>query len=150
MSVATALSPLQRLEIREAVERLALDYSFFADSARMDEWSQLFAEDGEMHLFGQVHKGRAAIRGAVGAGSASTALSVHSITNHRIDILSEDEAEGTAYIIVYTGERKAGGPAQVAQIAPLMVGIYHDKYKRTGQGWKFAKRAFEPLIATQS
>lgn len=149
MTVATALSPLQRLEIREACERLALDYSFFADAARMDEWSQLFAEDGEMHLFGQVHKGRAAIRGAVGAGSASTALSVHSITNHRIDVLSEDEAEGTAYIIVFTGERSADGkPATVAKIAPLMVGTYHDKYKRTAAGWKFAKRAFEPLIAT--
>ncbi len=39
MTVA-ALSALQRLEIREACERLALDYSFFADAGRMDEWSR--------------------------------------------------------------------------------------------------------------
>jgi hypothetical protein len=148
MTVATALSVLQRLEILEACERLALDYSHFADTGRMDEWSQLFAEDGEMRLFGQSHRGPAAIRAAVGAGRGEAALSVHAITNQRIDILNEDEAEGTVYIIVYAGERKDGRPAVAAQIAPMMVGTYHDAYRRTAAGWKFARRAFEPLITT--
>jgi hypothetical protein len=143
---ATNLSALQRLEIREACERLALDYSFFADAGRMDEWSQLFAEDGELRLFGQTHVGPAAIRAAVGAGRGAAALSVHAITNQRIDILGEGEAEGTVYIIVFTGERKDGGPVAAAQIAPAMVGTYHDAYRRTPAGWKFARRAFQPLI----
>jgi len=146
MTAATDLSALQRFEIREACERLALDYSFFADAGRMDEWSQLFAEDGELRLFGQTHVGPAAIRAAVGAGRGPGALSVHAITNQRIDIVSENEAEGTVYIIVFTGERKDGGPAAAAQIAPAMVGTYHDAYKRTAAGWKFARRAFQPLI----
>ena len=51
------LSALERLEIREACERLALDYSFLADGQRMDEFSELFAEDGELVLFGQTHRG---------------------------------------------------------------------------------------------
>jgi hypothetical protein len=147
MTVATDLSALDRLEIREACERLALDYSFFADSARMDEWSQLFADDGELRLFGQTHTGPAAIRAAVGAGRGPSALSVHAITNHRIDILNENEAEGTAYIILFAGERKDGGPVAAAQITPGMVGTYQDAYKRTPSGWKFARRAFKPLIA---
>jgi SnoaL-like domain len=146
MTVATSLSALQRLEIREACERLALDYSFFADTGRMDEWSQLFADDGELRLFGQTHTGPEAIRAAVGAGRGAAALSVHAITNQRIDILSESEAEATVYIIVFAGERKDGGPAAVAQIAPAMVGTYHDSYRRTAAGWKFARRAFQPLI----
>ena len=146
--VATALSPLQRLEVREACERLALDYSFFADSQRMDEWSELFAEDGELVLFGQTFTGPAAIRAAVGAGRGASGLSVHAITNHRIDVVSDSEATATVYIIVYGGERKGVGPAQAASIAPMMVGIYHDAYRKTAAGWKFARRAFEPLIAT--
>jgi hypothetical protein len=145
---AVVLSPLQRLEIREACERLALDYSFFADSQRMDEWSELFAEDGELVLFGQTCRGPAAIRAAVGAGRGAAALSVHAITNQRIDVLSEDTAEASVYIIVYGGERKDGGPAAQAKIAPMMVGTYHDAYRRTAAGWKFARRAFEPLITT--
>jgi hypothetical protein len=147
MTVATDLSALDRLEIREACQRLALDYSFFADSGRMDEWSQLFADDGELRLFGQTHTGPAAIRAAVGAGRGPSALSVHAITNHRIDILSESEAEGTVYIILFAGERKDGGPVAAAQITPGMVGTYQDAYKRTAAGWKFARRAFRPLIA---
>ncbi len=141
------LSALERLEIREACERLALDYSFLADGQRMDEFSELFAEDGELVLFGQTHRGPAGIRAALGAGRGGSALTVHAITNHRIDVVSADEATATVYITVYAGQRKDGGPAQAERIAPMMVGAYHDAYKRTAAGWRFAKRAFEPLIA---
>ncbi len=72
---------------------------------------------------------------------------MHAITNHRIDVLSDNEAEGTAYIILFTGERKDGGAAAAAQITPAMVGTYQDAYRRTAAGWKFARRAFKPLIA---
>jgi hypothetical protein len=147
MTVATRLSPLERLEVREACERLALDYSFHADRSEWEQFSQLFAEDGEMHLFGQVFKGPAAIRGAVGANPA-TGLSVHAISNHRIDVLGEDEAKGTVYVTVYAGERKPGQPASVEKITPMIVGTYHDLYRRTGDGWKFAQRGFEPLVTT--
>jgi hypothetical protein len=146
MTVAAALSPLQRLEIREACERLALDYAHFADNGQMDAWSRLFAEDGELHLFGQVHVGPAAIRAAVGDGRPPEAFSLHVTTNHRIDITGEDAAEGTAYIIAFTGERTPGAPASVAQIAPAAVGVYRDAYRRTPAGWRFARRAFEPII----
>jgi hypothetical protein len=149
MTVATRLSPQERLEVREACERLALDYSFHADRLEWEPWSQLFADDGEMHLFGQVFKGPAAIRGAVAANSSPNSLSVHAISNHRIDVVSEDEARGTVYVIVYAGERKAAGqPVTVDKITPMIVGTYHDVYRRDGGGWKFAQRRFEPLVAT--
>jgi hypothetical protein len=145
MTAAAPLSALQRLDIREACERLALDYSFYADSADWDQWSALFAEDGEMHLSGAVLKGPPAIRKAVSAAPAS-ALTVHAISNHRIDIVSENEAGGTVYVILYTGERKEGQPTTAATLAPAIVGTYHDTYRRTAESWKFAQRRFEPLI----
>jgi lactoylglutathione lyase len=142
------LSALQRLEVEQGCARLALDYSFLADSARMDEWSQLFAEDGEMHLFGQVHKGPAAIRAAVGAGAEPGAATAHAITNHRIDVLSADEAEGAAYVIVFAGQGKDGAPPATPRISPAIVGVYRDRYRRTDKGWKFARRVFEPTFTT--
>jgi len=145
---AAGLSSLQRLEIEQACTRLALDYSFLADSARMAEWSQLFAEDGEMHLFGQIHSGPAAILAAVSAGAQPGAVTAHAITNHRIDVLSPDEAEGLAYAIVFAGQRKDGAPPASAQISPMIVGAYRDRYRRTDKGWKFARRAFEPTFTT--
>jgi hypothetical protein len=148
MTIETVLSPLERLEIREACQRLALDYSFLADAGRMEEWSRLFAEDGEMHMFGTVHKGPGAILAAVSTGDAASRLTVHAITNHRIDVLGEDEAAGSVYILVFAGERKGDGPVAIPQITPLMVGTYEDHYRRTPTGWKFARRAFSPLIAS--
>ena len=142
----SGLSALQRLEIEQACGRLALDYCFLADSARMDEWSHLFAEDAEMRLFGQVHKGRTAIRAAVGAEPG--AVTAHAITNHRIDVLGPDEAEGAAYVIVFAGQSKDGAPAAAPQISPMIVGVYRDRYRRTGNGWRFASRAFEPTFTT--
>ncbi|HWA60390.1 MAG TPA: nuclear transport factor 2 family protein [Caulobacteraceae bacterium] len=148
-TLSPALSALDRLEVREACERLALDYSFLADSGRMEEWSRLFADDGELVLFGQTYRGPAAILAAVSAGPrAPGAFTVHAVANHRIDVLGPDRAEATAAIIVYAGERKDGAPAAVPRIAPLMVGTYHDAYRRTASGWRFARRAFEPLITT--
>lgn len=143
MTTATALSSLQKIEIADACERLCLDYAHFADAGRMDEWAQLFAEDAELHLFGQVHKGPAAIRESVGAGSAAASTTVHCTTNIRVEVESEDRASGTAYIIVYVA---AKGAAPAGSVPPLMVGRYVDSYRRTAGGWRFARRAFEPLI----
>ncbi len=148
MTTTTALSALERLEIREACERLALDYSHLADTGQLDAFSRLFADDGELVIFGQTFTGPTAILKAVSTGRNPAAMSVHAITNVRIDVTRADAAEGTIYILAFTGEKKHGGPVSVPRIAPAMVGIYHDAYKRTPGGWKFARRAFEPLIAT--
>lgn len=138
------LSPLERLEITAACERLSLDYSHHADSAQLNEWSELFAEDGEMHLFGQIHKGRAAIRKSISVDAEM--VTVHSIANVRIDVLGADEAQGSAYVTVFVGKKK-DGKATAPTVAPILVGIYRDSYRRTDAGWKFARRIFEPLIS---
>jgi len=148
MGSAPAVSALQRLEIQEACARLALDYCYLADSARHDEWSQLFAEDGEMELLGQVSKGPAAIRAAVGKGAAAAMATAHAITNHRVDVLGPNDAEGAAYVIVFAGQRTDGAPPAASPISPIVVGIYRDRYRRTEQGWKFARRVFEPTFTT--
>lgn len=143
MSTTLDLSPALRREIAEACERLVLDYAHFADNGRMDDWAKLFAEDAELHLFGQVHKGRAAIGAAVGGGGASSdgPGSMHVTSNFRIDVASETEASATAYVAAYV---KAPGAA-AGSVTPAAVGIYRDRYRRTAEGWRFAQRAFEPF-----
>lgn len=141
MTTTLDLSPAVRRDIVEACERLSLDYSHYADTGRMEAWAGLFAEDGEMHLFGQVQKGRAAIPAAV-AGGGDTA-SLHCVSNIRIDVLSEDEATGTAYVAAYV---KAKDASSAAVVGPAAVGVYRDRYRRTAEGWRFAQRAFEPFL----
>ena len=141
MTVTLDLSPAVRREIAAACERLSLDYSHFVDTGRMEDWAGLFAEDGELHLFGQVQKGREAIRNAVGGGGDTTTL--HCVSNIRIDVVNEDEAAGTAYISAFV---KTAGAAAPASMVPAAVGIYRDWYRRTAEGWRFAQRAFEPFL----
>jgi len=130
------LPAAEALAVVSACERLNLDYSHHADSGRMDEWAQLFAEDGELIFFGQTHSGRVAIKAAGG-----TDVTLHVITNIRIEPLSADEAQGTAYVTTYVNpaDGAAGG------VTPVAVGTYDDRYRRTPEGWRFARRTFEPF-----
>lgn len=143
MTTTTKLSPAQEAEVRAGCQRVALDYSFYADNARPDDLGKLFLDDAEFHLFGQVHVGPAAVARAMGANVGGSIVTVHAVSNHRIDVVSETEANSTAYVTVFVADKSAPAPAA---ITPFIVGAYHDSYRKTADGWRFAKRAFEPIV----
>ena len=144
MSTTLKLSPAQEAEIKAACQRIALDYSFYADSQRPADLAALFAEDGEFELFGQTHVGPAAVEKSLSGNAGGQVVSVHAVSNHRIDVVSETEAKSTAYVTVFVGDKSAPPPAA---ISPFIVGTYHDTYRKTAAGWRFARRSFETLIA---
>jgi ketosteroid isomerase-like protein len=134
----------QTADIAAACERVTLDYAKYADSAAFDDLAALFAEDGVMELFGASHAGRAAIRESFAAGGGGgTITTVHSNSNFRVDVVSDSEANSTAYVTVFVGDK--ANPASL--IEPFLVGIYNDSFRKTADGWKFSKRSFTPLIA---
>jgi hypothetical protein len=134
-------------KIEHACRRLSLDYSHYADARQMDAWAALFAEDAEMELMGQHHKGRAAIRASVNGNPPDTA-SVHMLHNIRIDVVSDSEATGTVGVSLFVAPRK-DGVGQAKDIAPVIIGNYQDVYRKTAEGWRFARRAFAPVIVKQ-
>ncbi len=141
--MAATLSSAKRIEIKEACERIALDYCFYADNSRPEDLAALFAEDGEFHLFGEVHVGPAGVLKGL-SGRDDQVVTVHSVSNHRIEVVSASEARSSAYVTVFVGDKSVPPPAV---ISPFLVGVYHDTYRETAAGWRFARRAFEPLIA---
>jgi hypothetical protein len=136
----------ERLAIEHACARLAVDYSYYADSQQLEAWSKLFAEDAEMTLFGQTHKGRAAILASLNGGNGGAIASFHSNSNIRIDVVSPTEAKGTVGVTLFAAPRK-DGVAQVKEITPAVVGHYIDEYKKTAEGWRIAKRGFNMVIS---
>lgn len=140
----SGLTAAKRAEILRACERLCLDYCYFADTDRHDEWGELFAEDGELHVFGQIHRGRKAIRASVGPRPETATL--HVISNLRIDVVSDSEAAGAIYIALYAAPKQKGGVGVATEIEPVVMGMYEDVYRKTSKGWRFAKRAFRPFI----
>jgi hypothetical protein len=143
--LSETLSHDERARILAACERLSLDYSYYADLGQMETWSQLFAEDAELVVGGVAQSGRAAILKSV-SGPRGEIQSIHAISNLRIDVVSATEAVGSVYITAYMAP-KTNGAATMATIAPMVVGIYEDAYRKTADGWRFARRAFRPLIS---
>jgi hypothetical protein len=130
------MSATAAMEVVAACERLSLDYAYLADNLRMDEWAQLFTEDAELVGFGETHSGRAAIKVAGG-----DRVTMHILTNIRIDPLSADEAEGSVYATLYAKPRSG----ELTDTAPLFLGFYRDRYRRTAEGWRIARREYEPF-----
>src|SRR5215472_14029122 len=136
----------EKIAIEHACSRLALDYSHYADSNQLEAWANLFAEDAEMTLFGQTHKGRAAILGSLNGGNRGQVATFHSNSNIRIDVVSPTEARGTVGVTLFAAPKK-DGVAQVKEITPAVVGHYIDEYRKTAEGWRIAKRGFNMLFS---
>ena len=136
----------ERMAIEHACAKLAIDYSYYADSQQLEAWANLFAEDAEMTLMGQTNKGRAAILASLNGGNGGAVASFHSNTNIRIEVVSATEARGTVGVTLYAAPRK-DGVALVREITPAVVGHYEDVYRKTAEGWRFAKRGFNTIIA---
>jgi len=121
------------LEIRNLLARLAQ----LADDGELDEYIELFTEDGiwEGGAFGE-RRGHASIlagarerraTGTSGPGSNSR----HVITTTAIH-LNGDTATGRSVFHYYTN----------TQATPVLaiLGVYEDQFRRTPSGWKLAHR----------
>ena len=131
------------LAIRVLVDR-------YADAiVRRDEeaWAKTWADDGVWHVLGEVAEGREAVvlkwRDLMGRLPF-----VHQIASGGLltffesedeDNVANDSARGRFYVNEYATTPAAGSPGL------LTLGVYHDDYIRTEQGWRFQCRRFSPL-----
>ena len=143
MSETVTVSPLLRLEITQACERLALDYVHASDFQLRDQMGDQFAEDAEFHLWGKVFAGRSAIRDFL-LGNDPDNVTMHSLSNFRLDVLSETEARGSVYVTAQVGKRHGKDPAPLTMV---IRGVYKDIYRKIGGQWRIARRDFEDLLA---
>ncbi|MFM9936027.1 MAG: nuclear transport factor 2 family protein [Novosphingobium sp.] len=120
-------------EDRRAIEhdcaRLIALYANLNDEARWDEVAALYAEHGVMVRptapDAPTH-GRAAIHAAFTARAPRTTR--HVCSNVVIDVEGPDMARGISTMLLFTGE------------GPPLVGVFHDRFVRTAEGWRFAER----------
>ncbi|MEO3891481.1 nuclear transport factor 2 family protein [Nonomuraea sp. B5E05] len=111
----------------------------FTDAAMMDDHDRLaslFTHDAVYRIpdAGIEHAGREAIR--AGTGQLSQAWDYFVQTTHPGAILLDgDTASGRAYVCEL-GRLRDGG-------SMLNYALFHDRYRRTPEGWKFTERVFE-------
>jgi ketosteroid isomerase-like protein len=134
-----------RIEAELDIRRLIAGLAVRADNGDIDDYVSLFTEDAVWEMppnpatgLAAAHrKGRADIAegvqerraaGVQGPGSGT----MHGISTQQIEV-SGDDASGHVYYQFY-GTRD-GAPVL------LTFGQYHDRYRRTTDGWKLAHRA---------
>lgn len=132
---------LQRLEDREEIRRLIMEYGRTLDSRDFGAFSRLFAETGEwIGGLGQA-RGPDAIRAlmeeSLGTGPEAAA-NLHLFTNEMIDLDGDRAAAVTKWIFVIQAE--ANRPQLV------FVGRYLDEFVREKGVWKFLKRTVKADI----
>jgi uncharacterized protein (TIGR02246 family) len=126
---------LQRLEDRDAIHQIFVDYGRHLDQGNWDAYAQLFAEDGEV-LLGPM--GRASGRSNIQELMTKTltpglGTSYHLITSPDVKLEGDTATAEVMWTVVAKGE---DGKPFVG-----MVGRHMDSLVRTPEGWRIKRRA---------
>lgn len=125
---------LQRLEDRDAIHQLFIDYGRFLDAGDLDAYASLFAQDGEVML-GPIGRatGRDNIRALMGKILSGRAGSAYHIISSPTVTLEGDEA--TSEVMWTVIQRDAEGKPKLTSI-----GRHVDRLVRIDGAWKIAQR----------
>ena len=128
---------VQNLADIEALRLLRLRYHDAINEGRGSEIGELFTDDGEVD-FGYLGRTRGQAKVTTFFANVGNLLDsvIQFVHNHVIEV-NGDTATGTSYL-----EAKSVSKGRAYRVA----GRYRDLYRRTPQGWRFAKMDFEPLF----
>lgn len=142
------MDDLERLLAERACERLIVDYCRFVDFGEASRIADLFTEDGTWEGPEALMAGRDEIRaGFLRREGVTRRVSRHVCTNVAIDVVADDEAVGLCYLVNFRHDRQEGATGDGAGVVPAdvpkFVGEYHDRFRRTAEGWRLAQRRFD-------
>lgn len=127
---------LKRLLAIEEIRNLRILYSQYLDMHDLENLMRLFTQDvicdfgaGEWHGLEEVKGAFVAAHEQYDKRAQGTYPFLHATTNHWVEVISEDLAEGRCYLLDFvTGD---------AREEPLyLLGLYADQYKRIDGKWK--------------
>jgi uncharacterized protein (TIGR02246 family) len=133
---------LQRLEDREAIRELIVEYGHMVDTRNWPGFANLFAEDGEWVGGMGDAKGRATIQkmmeDTMGSGAptlpgTANGPNLHIFTNEVIKVNGGTATGVTKWMFVVTDAQN--------HPKPFYLGHYDDKFVRVNGEWKFQRRA---------
>jgi hypothetical protein len=131
---------LTRLITLEAIRDLRLRYCHYLDANRMQALGELFTPDAVCQVDRGTWRGRDAIR--EGLSNAFVAYDIHqrntypflhAVSNHWIELLDDDRAEGRCYLIDFDASR------QPTENPLLLLATYADEYRRVDGRWLISR-----------
>ncbi|MGA4544367.1 YybH family protein [Uniformispora flossi] len=130
------MEDLQAIADRMEIEALRSEFTDAAMMSDYDRFGWLFTEDAVFRIPDAdiEHSGRQAIR--AGAESLAEAWEfLVQTTQQGVTRLDGDTASGRAYVCELGRLRDGSSVFNYA--------LFHDRYRRTAEGWKFSERVFE-------
>jgi len=135
------MKDLQTLSDEAEIRALTCRYADCYDHADADGYGGTFLRDGVLDSaaigFG-IAIGPEAIADVVRQVRPQQAHVIHVVTNHLIEITGADTARGSCYYIARSRLHNGGRGEYL--------GRYEDEYRRTADGWRFARRTIVPLL----
>jgi len=119
--------------------RLTTAFAVHLDNRQYDEVADLFTPDALYNPRGTPYRGRQEILGYLN-GRPAARRSRHVIANQLVQVIDGATAEGycTLLYFVHEGSLDESAPAPLDGVS--LVGDYHDRFVRTGTGWRIARR----------
>jgi ketosteroid isomerase-like protein len=136
--LASLEATVQRLVDIEDLRALRLRYHDAINENRPGDIAELFTEDGEVDF---AYLGATAGRPKVARffGNMSNVLeSVTQFVHNHVVTVDGDEGTGSSYLEAKTVSKG---------VAHRVAGRYLDVYRRTPEGWRFARMHFHPLFS---
>jgi SnoaL-like domain len=136
--LAADLSPLERIEIRLALEDLNTAFCYHLDHDDVDALLDLFVDDVYYTHGSRVSRGKAELAQVFRSRSATKPRTArHFYSGLRIEIESATAARGTAVSMTFA---EYGTPPLTPAI-PILVADFVDAYVRGADGkWRFKER----------
>ncbi|HTK62961.1 MAG TPA: nuclear transport factor 2 family protein [Pseudonocardia sp.] len=133
------MDPVNRLLIEAECTRLCVRFARHLDNGDFEAMFALFTPDGVFDRVGQVLNGHEEMRAAFGARPPGI-TSRHVVTNIDFLEVSDDHVEAHIYNLSFhaVGDAGAGPLTYATENARFL--DFHDHYRLTDQGWRFASR----------
>jgi SnoaL-like domain len=111
------------------IQQLAINYAVGVDQRDIDLVAEQFVPDVACGHWGT---GRDALKRMYREGDATMDLSIHRVSNHKVDLVDDDHATGIVYLVA--DHRQHDGTWA------YLAGAYHDRYERIDGRWLIRDR----------
>lgn len=131
------MTPSERLEIEQAIERQIRRFAALNDAHRHEEMVAMFTADGS---FARPTDPDNPVYGRDDLltffGSRPKRLTCHTMVNTLVDVISPTEAKATSKVILYVGQEGTG----LASLAETLIGSFDDHMVKPDDDWLFQSR----------
>ena len=145
--MTTATNTTLAMTVHWELTRLNNAFAYFIDNGEFESMIELFTPEGLFDRAGIVHRGHDELREGMAQRPAVTTR--HLLTNFHLVDFNDETAEAVVCALVYHGPVSKNGEVVVYATDNGRVIDFHDRYVKTGGGWRISSRVARPIFTPE-